>query len=442
MLTRIALLAGACALSSVAAMKPATATFYKDVLPVLQKNCQECHRAGEAAPMEFSTYQQVRPWAKAIKASVQSKKMPPWFADPSVGKFHNARVLATADIETLVKWADNGAPAGNPKDAPKPVAWVEGWSIGKPDQIVAMPKPFDVVADGTVEYTYIVLPLNLKQDTWVQAAEVRPGNRAVVHHVIAFLREPESKWMRGVEYGVPFVPKKVERNSRNANNESQGEAGGPGSELLVGYAPGLQPSVFMPGTAKLVKAGTDVVFQMHYTANGKAATDQTKIGLVYAKQPPQYRVMTLPALNNKFVIPPGADHHQVESQITLQADTKLIGLMPHMHLRGKDFEYRAVYPTGEKEVLLRVPRYDFNWQLFYNLADPKAFPKGTKIECTAHFDNSANNKYNPDPSKEVRWGDQSWEEMMIGWFDIAFDAKMNPMKLFRADKPSTPSGGE
>lgn len=434
MLIRIALLAGVFTLSSVAAMKPATATFYKDVLPVLQKNCQECHRAGEAAPMAFTSYQEVRPWAKAIKASVQSKKMPPWFADPSIGKFHNARVLTAADVETLVTWADNGAPAGNVKDAPKPVEWVDGWSIGKPDQIVEMPKPFDVVASGTIEYTYVVLPLNLKQDTWIQAAEVRPGNRAVVHHVIAFLREPESKWMRGVEYGVPFVPKKVERSSRNSN-ESQGEAGGPGSELLVGYAPGLQPSVLMPGTAKLVKAGTDVVFQMHYTANGKAATDLTKVGLVYAKQTPQYRVMTLPAANSKFVIPPGADNHQVESQITLQADSRLIGLMPHMHLRGKDFEYRVVYPTGEKEVLLRVPRYDFNWQLFYNLAEPKVFPKGTKIECTAHFDNSANNKYNPDPSKEVRWGDQSWEEMMIGWFDIAFDAKMNPMKLFRAEKP-------
>jgi hypothetical protein len=427
----------------VAAMKPAAATFYKDVLPVLQRNCQECHRAGEAAPMAFTSYQEVRPWAKAIKASVQSKKMPPWFADPSVGKFHNARVLSAADVDTLVRWADNGAPAGNVKDAPKPVPWIDGWSIGKPDQVVEMPKPFDVVASGTIEYTYIVLPLNLKEDTWVQAAEVRPGNRAVVHHVIAFLRDPSSKWMRGAEYGVPFVPKKAERNARSGNNESQGEAGGPGSELLVGYAPGLQPTVLMPGTAKLVKAGTDVVFQMHYTANGKVATDQTKVGIIYAKQPPQYRVMTLPAANNKFVIPPGADNHQVESQITLQADTKLIGLMPHMHLRGKDFEYRVVYPTGEKETLLRVPRYDFNWQLFYNLAEPKVFPKGTKIECTAHFDNSANNKYNPDPSKEVRWGDQSWEEMMIGWFDIAFDAKMDPVKLFRADKPATPpSGGE
>jgi hypothetical protein len=351
-------------------------------------------------------------------------------------------MLSQSQIDTLVAWANSGAPEGNAKDAPPPRQWVDGWNIGQPDMVVEMPNPIQVPAEGTIEYTYVVLPLNLKEDTWVQAAEVRPGDRAVVHHVIAFLREPSSKWMKGVEYGVPFIPKRTERSSRgNSRQEAEAQAGGPGSELLVGYAPGLQQQSYGPGMAKLIKAGTDVVFQLHYTANGKATADKTKIGLVFAKEPPKQRVMTLPATNNKFVIPPGADNYRVDSQFTLQADTRLVGLMPHMHLRGKDFEYRAVYPTGESEVLLRVPHYDFSWQLFYYLQEPKVFPKGTRLECIAHFDNSANNKYNPDPTKEVRWGDQSWEEMMIGWFDVAFDATMNPVKLFRAEKPAKPSGG-
>ncbi|MBI3683118.1 MAG: cytochrome c [Acidobacteria bacterium] len=446
MLLQAALVGFVFQFAAAAASKPAApVTFYKDVLPVLQKNCQECHRPGEAAPMTFMTYQQVRPWAKAIRATVLGKKMPPWFADPSHGRFSNARVLSQAEIDTLVAWADAGAPEGKAKDAPPPAEWVQGWNIGKPDLVVEIPEPFPVIAEGTIEYTYFAMPMNLKEDTWVQAAEVRPGARPVVHHVIAFLRGPESKWMRDVEYGKPYVPKRGERGAnRRANNEGASEAGGPGSELLVGYAPGLQPQIWRPGQAKLVKAGTDVIFQMHYTANGKASTDQTSIGLVFAKAPPTERVMTLPASNNKFIIPAGADNHRVDSQITLQADSRLVGLMPHMHLRGKSFEYRAVYPTGETEVLLAVPKYDFNWQLFYYLSEPKVFPKGTRIECTAHFDNSANNKYNPDPSKEVRWGDQSWEEMMIGWFDIAFDVKMEPAKIFRGDKPAPqrPTGSD
>lgn len=416
----------------------APVTFYKDVLPVLQKNCQSCHRPGEAAPMAFSNYQSVRPWAKAIRETVLAKRMPPWFADPAVGKFSNAHTLTEAERATIVAWADAGAPEGDKKDAPPPVAWTDGWNIGAPDRIIEMPKPFQVPATGTVEYTYLVLPLNLKEDTWVQMAEVRPGNRAVVHHVIAFLRDPGSKWMRDAEPGVPFVPKKGARRAEAS------AAGGPGSELLVGYAPGMEASKYRPGQAKLLRAGTDIVLQMHYTTNGKAAMDQTKVGLVFAKEPPKERVMTLGATQAKFVIPPGADNHRVDSQFTLQADTKLVNLMPHMHLRGKSFLYTAVYPSGEREVLLNVPKYDFNWQYFYYLDQQKVLPKGTRIECVAHFDNSANNKANPDPTVEVRWGDQSWEEMMIGWFEVAFPHDMNPGKIYRADKPEAQrtTGGE
>jgi hypothetical protein len=434
---KLAVLCSLLTFSAGAAMKPAPVTFYKDVLPILQKNCQECHRAGEAAPMALLTYEEVRPWAKAIKVSVLAKKMPPWFADPAYGTFHNERTLRPDEIAKIVAWVDKGAPAGDPREGPPMKQWTEGWSIGKPDLVVEMPQPYEVPASGTIEYTYLVLPLNLTQDRWVQAAEVRPGERSVVHHVIAFLREPGSKWMRDAEYGVPFVPQKGARG----RNSGASEAGGPGSELLVGYAPGLQAQVFRPGTAKLLKAGTDVVFQMHYTANGKAARDRTKVGIVFAKEPPKERVMTLAAMNTKFAIPPGADNHRVESQFTLQADTRLTGLMPHMHLRGKAFQYKAVYPSGESEILLNVPRYDFSWQLFYYLAEPKVFPKGTRIECVAYFDNSANNRFNPDATKEVRWGDQSWEEMMIGWFDVAFDAGLSPVKLYRGDQPANPSSG-
>lgn len=408
---------------------PTQVTFHKDVLPVLQRNCQSCHRPGEAAPMSFLTYKETRPWAKAIKAAVAVKKMPPWFADPNHGKFQNERRLSDSELQTLVAWADSGAPEGKASDAPPPVRFVEGWNIPQPDKVYEMPEPFEVPATGTIEYTYVVLPSGFSKDTWVEAAEVRPGNRAVVHHVIAFIRPPGSPWMKDAKPGVPFVPQRAERGRRNGGNSEGGE-GMAGVELLAGFAPGLPEQKFRPGQARMVPAGSDIVFQLHYTANGKPGKDQTKVGVVLARQEPQQRVITAGATQARFEIPPGHPNYEVKSQFVLHADAELVWLMPHMHLRGKDFEYRAVYPTGETEVLLRVPKYDFNWQLSYELAAPKLLPKGTRIECTAHFDNSPNNPANPDPTKPVRWGDQSWEEMMIGWFGVAIDAKANPMKLF------------
>jgi hypothetical protein len=398
-----------------------TPTYYADILPILQQNCQECHRPGEAAPMAFLTYEQTRPWAKAIKQSVGVKRMPPWFADPSAGKFHNERRLTAEQIATISQWADGGAPAGDPEKAPPAITFVEGWGIGNPDVVFEMPRAVEVPASGTIEYTYMIVPTGFTEDKWIERAEVRPGNRAVTHHVIAFLRPKGSKWFADQEPGVPFIPKK-----------GGGEGGG--AELLVGYAPGLQPVLLEPGQAKLLKAGTDIVLQLHYTANGKETSDQSRIGLVFSKEPPTKRVMTMAAMNTKFVIPPEADNYEVRSQITLHHDTELISMMPHMHLRGKAFEYRAVYPTGETEVLLRVPKYNFNWQLWYAWAGEKVLPKGTRIECTALFDNSANNPDNPDPKAEVKWGDQSWEEMMIGWFEVAFDRELDPGKILRAPK--------
>jgi hypothetical protein len=415
-------------------------TFYKDVLPVLQKNCQECHRAGEAGPMQFMTYAETRPWAKAIRGAVLQHTMPPWFADPAHGSFRNERRLTEQEAATLVSWAETGAAEGNAQDAPKARHFVDGWNIGQPDLILSLPRAFDVPARGTIEYQYVVIPTGFTEDRWVEMAEVRPGNRTINHHTIAFIRPPGVKWLTEVKPGEFRVPQKVERKAGQKETSEDGESAF-GVELLVGYAPGLQPTVSPEGTAKLVPAGSDIVLQLHYTTTGTAGSDLTRIGLKFAKTTPKYRQLTVNTTNNKFVIPANDPAYEVKSAMTLHEDTKLIWLMPHMHVRGKDFVYEAVYPSGERERLLEVPRYDFSWQLGYVLKDLKVLPKGTRIECTAHFDNSANNKANPDASHEVRWGDQTWEEMMIGWFDVAIDPKMNPLDLYRP-RPAVKQTGD
>jgi hypothetical protein len=436
-----------CAAAAVAGSVPSQVTFYKDVLPVLQKDCQGCHRPGEAAPMSFLTYDQTRPWAKAMKQAVLGKQMPPWFADPHYGKFSNDRTLSAAEIDTLVSWADTGAKPGDPKDAPKAVAFVEGWRIGKPDMVIEMPLAFEVPTSGTIDYQYIMIPTNFKEDTYVQVAEARPGNPAVVHHIIAFIREPGSNWMKDAKPGVPFVPKDHVRTENLTPEQrkklAQSNGGGIGGDFLAGYAPGTVPFVMRPGEAKLVKAGSDIILQMHYTANGKPATDKSRIGLIFAKDKPNARVLTLAAGALDFEIPPGDSNYQVDAKLKLQRDVTLVSLLPHMHFRGKSFEYRVTYPTGEKETLLSVPKYDFNWQLTYELEKPKVLPKGTVIECTAHYDNSANNKYNPDPAKAVRFGEQTWEEMMFGFFEVSVPMDVTAMDIMRPpQQQKASSGGE
>lgn len=401
-------------------------TFSKDVAPILQQNCQTCHRPGEPTPFSLLSYKEARPWAAAIKEAVVGRKMPPWFADPHFGKFSNDRTMSQKDIDTIVAWANGGAPEGNPKDLPKPSAFTEGWIIGKPDLTVSMPAKYEVPAAGTIDYQYILVPLNLTEDKWVQMAEVRPGNRAVVHHVIAYVRPPGSKWMADAKPGVPYVPKKG------------GESGA--NEFLVGYAPGMPPDVLPEGQGKLIKAGSDVILQMHYTANGKAAEDQTTIGMIYARTTPKERVYTIAATTNKFVIPPGDPNYEVDAAFEFGADTKVERLMPHMHLRGKDFRFTAVYPTGEKEVLLNVPHYDFNWQLVYQPARELIMPKGSRLECVAHYDNSPNNPANPDATKEVRYGDQSWEEMMFGFFDVSIPADKDLRSILPQRPPQKKAG--
>jgi hypothetical protein len=428
-------LLGICASAlACAATIPSQPTFYKNVLPVMQTRCQECHRPGEAAPMSFLTYQEARPWAKAIREAVITRKMPPWPADPHFGKFSNDRSLSREEIDTLVAWADGGAREGDPAEAPKPVQFAEGWGIHKPDMVFEMPNEFAVPASGTIDYQYIVIPSGFTEDKWVQELEARPGNRQLVHHIIAFIRPPGSKWLKDAQPGIPYVPAKEDREKRKHRRDDD-NSGPP--ELLVGFAPGMPPGIMHPGQAKLIKAGSDFVFQMHYTANGKPGTDRSRIGMVFAKEPPQERVYTVGDSNDKFEIPAGDGNFEVESDITLQEPAKLVSMTPHMHLRGKDFEYTAFYPTGESEVLLRVPKYDFSWQLFYYPAEQKVLPAGTRLHCVAHFDNSPNNPANPDATRSVKWGDQSWDEMMIGFFEVAMAPDKNPVDLFKEKKPKS-----
>jgi len=412
-----------------AATIPKHVTFHKDVVPILQRNCQGCHRAGEAAPMSLLSYKSTRPFAKAIKEAVVSRRMPPWPADPHFGKFSNDRSMKQAEIDTLVAWADSGAKEGSANDAPKPMAFLDGWNIGKPDVILEMAKPITVPAKGTIEYTYYVIPIGNKEDVWVEQAEVRPGNRAVLHHVIAFVRQPGNRWLKDAKPGEAYVPPVVVDSRGRERRENVF-----GGQWLTAYSPGMPPRLLEAGKARLVPAGSDIILQMHYTANGKEQTDVTKVGLVFARQAPKERVLTLAAENSRFEIPANAGNYEVKGEVTLYEEFKLSSLLPHMHLRGKDFEFKATYPTGESEILLRVPRYDFAWQLIYELAGEKMMPKGTKIQVTAHFDNSANNKANPDPAKAIRFGEQSWEEMMIGFFDVAVKPGVTERDLMQPPK--------
>jgi hypothetical protein len=421
------------ALASGALLSAAPAPeFHKDIEPLLQAHCQTCHRPGEIGPMPLLTYDDTRKWAKAIKQAVLSRKMPPWFADNTVQHYSNDVTLSPSDIETIKNWVDAGSPEGDAKFAPAPRAFVDGWNIGKPDMVVEMPAAYEIPARGTVEYTYIVIPTHFQQDVWVQALEIRPEDRAHVHHIVLYERQPGSKWLREYPVGVPFVPApRAGRTQRSSDGDRTAE-GSIADEWLVGYAPGTQPYTLPAGTAFRIAAGADFVLQIHYTTNGTPGADKSRIGLVFAKTPPTKRAFIANVADGGFVIPPGAPNYSAKAELTLAADAQLLAVAPHMHLRGKAMDLRAVYPTGESEALFHVPNYDFNWQINYYLANPKPLPRGTKLEVTGTWDNSPNNRYNPDPTAEVRWGDQSWEEMLLGLTMIQIDPATDLDKLFQA----------
>ena len=400
-------------------------TFNKDVLPILQKNCQGCHRPGEVAPMSLLTYDDARPWAKAMKVAVATKKMPPWFAE--VGHFANDRRLSDADINTLVAWADKGAPEGDAKDKPAPISFPEGWQI-KPDMIIEMPKDFQVAATGTINYQNILVKANFPEDTWVIAAEMRAGNAKVVHHMRAIVRPPSSTWQPNAIPGVAY-------------EEGSAEMGGAkqGTDLLGKYNPGLGAQRFdVDGAAKFVPKGSDIVFNIHYTSIGTPQTDRSKVGLVFAKTPPKIRYWMSPGTPAAFnlAIPAGDNNAEVVSEVTVGVDgAKLVYIQPHLHLRGKDYELRVTYPTGESEVVFKGV-WNFDWQVGYQLAKPLPIPRGTKLLAVVHYDNSLNNKFNPDPTKTIWWGDQNWDEMQSGFLGLVFDVNTDANKVFIASGPS------
>jgi hypothetical protein len=413
-----------------AALAADSPTFYKDVEPIMMNRCQGCHRSGEIGPMAFLTYKDVRPWAKAIKQSVATKKMPPWFADPAHGKFSNDRSMSAPEIATIAAWVDAGAPEGDAKDRRSPRTFLEGWNIPQPDLVVEMAKPFPVAADSKVDYQYIIIPLGLTEDKWVNMVEARPSDRTVVHHAVVFIRDPKSKWLRDVEPQTPHVPK----------GNTRAHVGGFGNEILHIYTPGNLPDIWKPNQAKLVPAGADLVLQMHYTSAKKSTEDRTKVGLVFSKEPPTERIMTQAAGNTQFTIPPGADNFAVTGGMKVPNDATLLSFFPHMHLRGKAMEM-ALVDGDKRETMLKVAKYDFNWQLTYKVEQPIALKPGMRIEAVGYFDNSPNNPYNPDPKAEVKWGEQSWEEMMYGFFDLAIDARHTPATwMQRKPLPEKASG--
>jgi hypothetical protein len=371
-----------------------TPSFSKDVAPIFYKACVECHRPTMFAPMSLMTYDDARPWVRSIKQKVTTRQMPPWGADPAYGTFKNDSRLSDKEIETIVAWIDGGAQRGEDKDLPPRPEFADGWSIGKPDVVFTMEGEFKIPATGTIPYQYIRIPMNLSEDRWLQAIEIKPGARAHVHHVIAFTQPA----------GEDVKP-----------------AGALGPTNIGGVTPNKPGVVFEPGVARLLRGKSDLILQMHYTTNGTEAVDRTSVGLIFAKEPPKRLQAGGLVLNPRFVIPAGADNYEVRAVQTVSRDTVLTSFTPHMHVRGRDMTYIAHYPDGTSETLLSVPKYDFNWQITYMLAQPKTIPKGTGIEVIAHYDNSPGNKFNPDPTQDVRWGDQTWEEMMIGFYGTVID---------------------
>lgn len=375
--------------NSVATVNPSF-TYAEHVGKVLHNRCASCHRDGEVAPFPLLTYEDAQPWAEMIAEVVREKRMPPWFASPMYGEFDNKCQLADDEREMLLTWVDEGCPPGDLAQAPTPPTFSDGWGIGEPDVVYSMSdEPFQVPATGEVAYQHYVVDPQLKEDTWVWASEARPGNRAVVHHILVFAVPP------GGNPAAEFLK----------------------GRLIAAYAPGVPPQGMHPGRAAFVPKGTKFVMQLHYTPNGRAQVDNSQLGFRFAKaEDVTQQVESGMAINFLIAIPPGKPDATFNAAFRFKEDREMLALTPHMHLRGKAFRYEAEYPDGTSEILLDVPEYDFNWQITYHFAEPKLMPKGTRLKCTAVFDNSAENPNNPDPTRTVTFGEQTWDEMLIGFF--------------------------
>jgi hypothetical protein len=429
---------------------PKNITFSKDVAPIFYKSCVECHRPGEAAPFSVLNYKDLRPWAKSIKEKVISRQMPPWHADPHVGRWANDPRLTQAQIDTISAWVDGGAAEGNPKDLPPAPQFVEGWTMGKPDVVIEMPEEYTVEASGPDEYQYFDVPTNFKEDKYIQMAEARPGNRKVVHHIIAFVvppgqpnlnmvpKEKRSAALEGSLKDTPFYRDgfliRMKKDQPIYNDGSEVPANLKGfnnvDDFLTAYAPGSDYGEWKQGMAKKVPAGATIRFQVHYSkVAGSVQKDRSMVGMIFSKEPPEKLMRTRAVSNVFFEIPPNADRHKVIAYWKPSLDVNLYSLMPHMHYRGVAMEYKVFYPDGKSEVLLNVPAYSFNWQMSYRPQTPIRIPAGSKIQVTGYFDNSTKNKYNPDPSKAVRQGEPTYDEMMMGFLDYTAEKPQNLAKV-------------
>jgi hypothetical protein len=440
-------------------------TFTKDVAPIVFNKCANCHRPGEAAPMSLTSYKEVRPWSKSIREEVIGRAMPPWFADPHTTtlKFSNDRRLSEQEINTIVAWVDAGSPKGDDKDLPPLPNYAPGWTFGEPDLIIEMPVNFKIPAEGELPMQNFYVPVPFDEERWVEKVELRPGNRAVVHHSIAnVVKLPDGIKIvdgRAVKDGAPAA-----QLNGSAARDTGALSEGPSREVflsqdsftragafkLVGQAPGKGYESHYPGTAKRISPGMYIQFNMHYQVSGRPETDRSLLGLWFAKKPVNHEVLTkgvndtifvggkelseIRLINGKEVkvrgkipnIPPNADNWEIGGEVAIKEPITLYAFAPHMHLRGKDIKYTLIWPDGRKQVLLDVPKFDFNWQLHYELAEPLKIPAGSKLVAVAHYDNSIKNRYNPAPQKEVFWSEQSWDEMFIPWFEYTVDSKELP----------------
>lgn len=429
-----------------------TVTFNKEIAPIFFTSCAECHHPGEAAPFSVLSYKDVRPWAKSIKEKVANRTMPPWHADPQIGKWANDPRLSQAEIDTITTWVEQGAPEGEPKDLPPTPQFTGGWKIGKPDMIVALPEAYTLEASGPDEYQYFEVDPGFKEDVYVQLAEARPDNRRIVHHIITFVKPPTKDTVSGshskseleklkaeaeredMQYQDGFL-RRTKANAPIHNDSCQLPNGGSGNDRqgqqdsgdivwLAAYAPGTPPFSLPSQTAIRVPAGSKLLFQMHYSkVAGSVQKDRSSIGLIFAKQKAEKEQFVRALSNGYFSIPAGAERHQVAACWTVPEDIHVFSFAPHMHVRGKAQRVEAFYPNGKHEVLLNVPNYDFGWQASYKPMQPIALPKGTRILATSWFDNSARNKANPDPTKVVRWGDPTYDEMMISFISYTKDGQ-------------------
>ncbi len=405
-------------------------TFSRDVAPILYENCVACHRPGEIAPMSLLTYADARPWASAIARRVSDGVMPPWHADAPEGTFENERRLSRSARDVIARWVADGAQEGDPKDLPALPSFTDGWRIGKPDAILEMQEDYAVPAKGTIAYEYFYIPTNFTEPKWLQAIEVRPGNRSLVHHVLVYYQAP----LDGPRVApVLRLDPNQNRTPRAAAGSHPARRGELPSRLLATYAPGTDPQVFRPGTALRLAPGGVIELQLHYTTNGTAATDRTKVGMIFAREPPAEEIRASQFLNAQFTIPAGASDYRVDSEVSFAEDATVWGLFPHTHVRGKRWSYTLALPNGTMMPLLTVPKYDFNWQTYYMFKEPVQVPKGARILSSAWYDNSTANRSNPDPKADVKWGDQTWEEMQ--YTGILYSTKTTS----NAQRP-TPSG--